>query len=89
MPATLRKNDATSDTWTTNHPLRPEDSAAITAWSMSEIGICTKPLARRTLPRVRGSAVGEGLRQEVSWVTEKGGPRDPTTPKDAGGTPAP
>src|SRR5208283_4195299 len=56
---------------------------------MSVIGICTKPLARRTLPRVRGSAVGEGLRQEVSWVTEKGGPRDPTTPKDAGGTPAP
>jgi hypothetical protein len=24
--------------------------------------ICTKPLARRTLPRVRGSAVVEGLR---------------------------
>jgi hypothetical protein len=24
--------------------------------------ICTKPLARRTLPRVRGSAVGEGLK---------------------------
>jgi hypothetical protein len=26
------------------------------------IEICTKPLARRTLPRVRGSAVGEGLK---------------------------
>src|SRR6266851_10055668 len=24
---------------------------------------------------------------EISWVTEKGGPRDPTTQKDAGGTP--
>jgi hypothetical protein len=24
---------------------------------------------------------------EISWVTEKGGPRDPTTEKDAGGTP--
>jgi hypothetical protein len=29
---------------------------------MSEIAICTKPLARRTLARVRGSAVGEGLK---------------------------
>jgi hypothetical protein len=29
---------------------------------MSEMGICTKPLARRTLPRVRRSAVIEGLR---------------------------
>ena len=25
---------------------------------------------------------------EISWVMEKGGPRDPTTQKDAGGTPA-
>src|SRR5260370_35527744 len=25
---------------------------------------------------------------EISWVTEKGGPRDPTTQKDAGRTPA-
>jgi hypothetical protein len=52
---------------------------------MSVIEICTKPLTRRTLPRVRGSAVVE---VEISWFTEKGGPRDPTTPKDAGGTPA-
>ena len=29
---------------------------------MSSMGICTKPLARRTLARVRGSAVGEGLK---------------------------
>jgi hypothetical protein len=29
---------------------------------LSVIEICTKPLARRTLPRVRGSAVVEGLR---------------------------
>jgi dihydrofolate reductase len=28
--------------------------------SVSEMAICTKPLARRTLPRVRGSAVVEG-----------------------------
>jgi hypothetical protein len=27
---------------------------------VGEMGICTKPLARRTLPRVRGSAVVEG-----------------------------
>jgi hypothetical protein len=35
-----------------------------TAWpgQMRVIEICTKPLARRTLPRVRGSAVGEGLK---------------------------
>jgi hypothetical protein len=25
---------------------------------------------------------------EISWITEKGGPCDPTTQKDAGGTPA-
>jgi membrane peptidoglycan carboxypeptidase len=31
---------------------------------------------RRTLPRVRGSAVGEGLKKEVSWVIGKGGPCD-------------
>lgn len=31
MSARIRKNDATSDTWTTIHPLRSEDSAAITA----------------------------------------------------------
>ncbi len=31
MSATIRKNDATSDIWTTLHPLRPEDSVAITA----------------------------------------------------------
>ena len=37
---------------------------------MSAIGIWTKPLARRTLPRARGSAVVEGLKKEVSWVTE-------------------
>jgi monoterpene epsilon-lactone hydrolase len=30
MSATIRKNDATSDIWTTLHPLRPEDSVAIT-----------------------------------------------------------
>jgi hypothetical protein len=29
MSATTRKNDAASDTWTTTHPLSPEDSAAI------------------------------------------------------------
>jgi len=39
--------------------------------SMSVIGIWTKPLARRTLPRARGSAVVEGLKKEVSWVAEK------------------
>ncbi len=31
MSATIRKNNATSDTWTTIHPLTPEDSAAIAA----------------------------------------------------------
>src|ERR1700734_2285392 len=31
-------------------------------WVTSLMAICTKPLARRTLPRVRGSAVGEGLK---------------------------
>jgi hypothetical protein len=31
-------------------------------WSMNAVVICTKPLARRTLPRVRRSAVMEGLR---------------------------
>jgi hypothetical protein len=31
-------------------------------WSLSAIAICTKPLARRTLPHVRKSAVMEGLR---------------------------
>lgn len=31
MPATIRKNDATYDTWTTIHPLSPEDSAAMAA----------------------------------------------------------
>jgi epsilon-lactone hydrolase len=31
MSATTRKNEATSDTWTTIHPLSPEDSAAISA----------------------------------------------------------
>ncbi|HEV2418894.1 MAG TPA: alpha/beta hydrolase [Terriglobia bacterium] len=31
MSATIRKNDITYDTWTTIHPLGPEDSAAITA----------------------------------------------------------
>jgi hypothetical protein len=43
---------------------------------MSVMAIWTKLLARRTLPRVRGSAVVEGLKKEVSWVTEKGGPCD-------------
>jgi hypothetical protein len=42
---------------------------------MRVMAIWTKMLARRTLPRVRGSAVVEGLRK-VSWVTEKGGPCD-------------
>jgi hypothetical protein len=56
---------------------------------MSEIAMWTKPLARRTLPRARRSAVEEGLKEEVSWATEKGGPCDPTTPKNAGRTPAP
>ena len=32
---------------------------------MGEIAICTKPLARRTLPRVRGSAVME------AWEIDK------------------
>jgi hypothetical protein len=31
MSATTCKNDAISNTWTTIHPLSPEDSAAITA----------------------------------------------------------
>jgi hypothetical protein len=31
MSATIHKNDATSDIWTTLHPLSPEDSVAITA----------------------------------------------------------
>jgi monoterpene epsilon-lactone hydrolase len=31
MSTTIRTNDATSDTWTTIHPLSPEDSVAITA----------------------------------------------------------
>ena len=31
MSATIRTNVATSDTWTTIHPLTPEDSAAMTA----------------------------------------------------------
>ncbi|MGC2330048.1 MAG: alpha/beta hydrolase [Candidatus Acidiferrales bacterium] len=31
MSVTIRKNDATSDTWTTIHPLSPEDSVAIAA----------------------------------------------------------
>ncbi|MFZ0332619.1 MAG: hypothetical protein WBD21_13480 [Candidatus Acidiferrales bacterium] len=31
MSATSRKNDATSETWTTIRPLSPEDSAAIAA----------------------------------------------------------
>src|ERR1700723_1691772 len=53
---------------------------------MSVTAIWTKPLARRTLPRVRGAAFGEEF--EISWVTGKGGPSDPTTSKDAGRTPA-
>lgn len=47
--------------------------------------------ARQTLPRVRMSADGEGAREyrvEISWVTEKGGLYDPTSPKNAGRTPA-
>lgn len=31
MSTTIRKNEAISDTWTTIHPLSPEDSAAMTA----------------------------------------------------------
>ena len=38
--------------------------------TVSVIGICTKPLARRTLPRGRGLAVVEGLKKKVSSVTE-------------------
>src|ERR1700721_2874669 len=53
---------------------------------MSVTAIWTKPLARRTLPRVRGPAFGKEF--EISWVTGKGGPSDPTTSKDAGRTPA-
>jgi hypothetical protein len=37
------------------------------------------------------SADGEGAREyrvEISWVTEKGGLYDPTSPKNAGRTPA-
>ena len=30
MSAPIRNDDATSNTWTTIHPLTPEDSAAIT-----------------------------------------------------------
>jgi Phage integrase, N-terminal SAM-like domain len=48
---------------------------------MSEIEIWTKPLARRTLPRVRASADRERERVDISWVTEKGGLHDPTSPK--------
>ena len=34
-------------------------------WAISDMEICTKPLARRTLARVRGSAVGEGLKYSM------------------------
>jgi hypothetical protein len=39
-------------------------SSIYISWTgiVSEIAICTKPLARRTLSRVRGAAVVEGLR---------------------------
>ena len=46
------------------------------------MAIWTKPLSRRTLPRVRGPAFRGGF--EISWVTGKGGPSEPTTSKDAG-----
>src|ERR1700693_859299 len=55
---------------------------------MSVTAIWTKPLARRTLPRVCTSADRKRERVEISWVTEKGGLHDPTSPKNAGGTPA-
>src|SRR5215813_12872987 len=48
----------------------------------------TKPLSRRTLPRVCTSADREGERVQISWVTEKGGLHDPTSAKNAGRTPA-
>jgi hypothetical protein len=34
------------------------------------------------------SRIGSCGGVEINWLTEKGGPRDPTTEKDAGGTPA-
>src|SRR6185503_2425848 len=46
----------------------------------------TKPLTRRTLPRVLTRRVVAGLADKVR-VT--GGTCDPTTPDDVGGTPAP
>ena len=53
----------------------------------SDIEIWTKPLAQRTLPRVCTSADRERERVEISWVTEIGGLHDPTSTKNAGGTP--
>src|SRR5271157_5313161 len=46
----------------------------------------TKPLARRTLPRMANPAL-LGV-ADVVWVTEKGDSCDPSTPDDAGRTSA-
>jgi hypothetical protein len=59
----LQVADSKSLNWAeklVNKHLILEGQIYTTVRVVSAMGICTKPLARRTLPRVRGPAVGEG-----------------------------
>jgi monoterpene epsilon-lactone hydrolase len=57
MSATIRKNDATSDIWTTLHPLSPEDSVAITA-------------LRNTVAGIKGKLEGTAARGPFNGIME-------------------
>ncbi|MGA7630893.1 MAG: alpha/beta hydrolase [Terriglobales bacterium] len=57
MSATIRKNDASSDIWTTLHPLSPEDSVAIT-------------VLRSMAPGMKGKLEGTAARGPFNGITE-------------------
>jgi hypothetical protein len=58
MSATIRKNDAAPDTWTTVHPLSPEDSTAITA-------------LRRMVASMKGKLEGSTARGPFNAIIER------------------
>jgi monoterpene epsilon-lactone hydrolase len=58
MSATIRKNDAAPDTWTTVNPLSPEDSTAITA-------------LRRMVASMKGKLEGSTARGPFNAIIER------------------